>query len=181
VAQVLTLAQLAHRIQAPGTLRAQCCTFLARLTAEEVSWQDVVAYYSLSEEVRHAIDACSLSHATSDDASKPVNAPGISAPCAGADGLGDHSVIGTTFSGKLRSRYIQYFLDLPAAAAQVLVSCDELAVLSENVVATAVGAWAAVSEEGRWCEAVRELLPHLRLHHLMQAYTAEVLLQLPAT
>jgi hypothetical protein len=154
VAQLLQVLRLADRFQAPTCLTA-CNQELQSKRAQDLSWPDLHAFYSTEASLQEGV-------------------------LAGAALL---------FSSKLKGAFLAFeeawrddqlrgvFLDLPLPAVEELAALDELQVVSENTVATALAAWLQHSG-GERQGAAAQLLQHLRLQHLTQAYIGDVLLQL---
>jgi hypothetical protein len=142
----------------PGCLRA-CNQHFQGAAADDVSWADLHAFYSMPDTLRAGV----LKQA------------------------------GQVFAAKLRATYLrleeawrdddddelmQRFCELPLGAVEALAGLDELQVVSENTVATALATWLAHDMTGRQA-AGAQLLGHIRLHHLSQCYVREVLPHLP--
>jgi hypothetical protein len=139
----------------PGCLDA-CNQRFQGVAADDVSWADLHAFYSMPDTLRAGV----LKQA------------------------------GEVFAGKLRAAYLcleeawrddelrQQFCELPLGAVEALAALDELQVVSENTVATALATWLAHDLTGRQA-AGKQLLGHIRLQHLSQCYVREVLPHLP--
>ncbi len=139
----------------PGCLDA-CNQRFQGAAADDVSWADLHAFYSMPDTLRAGV----LKQA------------------------------GKVFAGKLKAVYLcleqawrddalrQQFCELPLGAVEALAALDELQVVSENTVATALATWLAHDLPGRQA-AGAQLLGHIRLHHLSQCYMGDVLQHLP--
>lgn len=155
-ADVLRLLVLADRLLVARCIR-ECNAYFARVPPPPISWDDVSAYYSLPDALRSSADLTAA-------------AEGFSSKLAGAF-RGD---FGEAWSDpELRT----IFLQLPKAAVEQLAAMD-LEVVSENVVATALASWIA-HDRGSRLSAGQDLALLLRLAHLSQAYTKDVLMHLP--
>ncbi len=139
----------------PSCLR-DCNQRFQGAAAGDVSWADLHAFYSMPDTLRAGV----LKQA------------------------------GEVFAAKLRAAYLcleeawrddalrQQFCELPLGAVEALAALDELQVVSENTVATALATWLAHDPTGRQA-AGKQLLGHIRLQHLSQCYVREVLPHLP--
>jgi hypothetical protein len=142
--------------QVPGCLDACNQRFQGVAAPDDVSWADLHAFYSMPDTLRAGV----LKQA------------------------------GQVFADKLKAAYLcmeeawrddvlrQQFCKLPLGAVEALAALDELKMVSENTVATALATWLAHDLPGREA-AGAQLLGHIRLHHLSQCYVREVLPHLP--
>jgi hypothetical protein len=142
-------------LQVPGCLDA-CNQRIQGAAADDVSWADLHAFYSMPDTLRTGV----LKQA------------------------------GKVFAAKLTAAYVRLeeawrddalrrqFCELPLGAVKALAALDELQVVSENTVATALATWLAHDLPGRHAVG-KQLLGHIRLHHLSQCYVSEVLPHLP--
>jgi hypothetical protein len=142
-------------VQVPGCLKS-CTGRLQSAAAADVSWEDLHAFYGMPDTLRAGVlkQACKV------------------------------------FAAKLSAAFLcleeawrddalrQQFCELPLAAVEALAALDELQVVSENTVATALATWLAHDLEGRLATG-QQLLGHIRLQHLSQAYVQGVLPHLP--
>lgn len=143
-------------LQMPKLLGAGNAFFASSTASQDLTWDDVDTFYAMEPSLRGDV-------------------------LAGA---------GKVVVEKLRGTFLcleeawrdeelrETFLQLPLAAVEAIAAMDELQVLSENTVATALASWVAADPSSRE-EAGPALLRHLRLHHLTQAYIGGVLLKLP--
>ena len=154
VRDALQLMRLADRFQAPACL-AGCSQHLQQQQPGDLDWEDVAAFYSIEPSLREGAMA--------------EAAPAFVAKLKGAF---------LAFEDAWRDDDLRrQFLGLQLVVVEALAALDELQVVSENTVATALAAWIAHDKEAR-LPAAKQLLGHLRLQHLTQSFVGDVLLEL---
>jgi hypothetical protein len=154
--QLMQLLQLSDRLDVPSCLE-ECSKRFKLLTAKDITLDHVVAFYSLPAGLRES----SSLQAAADVMREQL--------------ISEFETLEEAWSDEERT---DTFLQLPLAAVEELAACDDLQVVSENTVATALGCWVAYDVANRARHGAA-LLKHIRLQHLTQAYVADVLMQLP--
>lgn len=138
-------------MQVPGC-KDSCNEYFRAASAEQLSWEDVDAFYSMPATLRE----------------------GVLAEAAGQVILQKlHSTFGCLEEVVRDPDLWVTFLQLPKGAVEALAAMDNLQVVSENTVALAVACWLAAHESR--LPAAPELLNLLRLHHLTHSFLRHVL------
>jgi hypothetical protein len=127
--QALQLMQLADRLDVPCCTK-HCSKYFTTVDSQLVSWDDVNSYYSLPASLQERKEFTAAARAFRTKMHSSYTALG--------EAWGDKELRAT-------------FLQLPLAAVEEVASSDDLQVVSENVVATALASWVAHSVETSTC------------------------------